>query len=952
MGQPSTPSAEITKLEYRNDTPYVPVPTPRLSWTTRTSIPDWRQAWAELDCDGDVRRFEGRDSVLVEWPFDPLAPREERGVRVRVGGEDGSVSEWSAPRSVIGGFLSDGEWDAEMVSLPHPEREAQPGLFRTEFEAGEVRRSTLYSTAQGVYQVFLNGQAVDEETLKPGWTSYQWRLIHETRDVTSLLRSGTNSIGIQLAGGWFCERYGFGEDALPFYGDQPSAALHLVIEYADGSSQTVRTDRTWRCSDTGPVIEASLYDGQHDDARKDPSGWAEPGFDDARWEQVAVSDSPTPLPRIAPPVRQIEEIAPVSTHIAPSGAVVLDFGQNISGRLRVRDDLPEGTTVTFRHAEVLDSSGELDRATMRAAKATDSLTSAGQPLTWEPLFTFRGFRYASVEGWVGDVPADAITAVALSSDLERTGWFESSDDLVNKLHESVVWSMRDNFVSLPSDCPQRAERLGWTGDIMWFSPTAATLFDVDGFLANWLRDVAAEQTDTGVGVPFVVPSPLPTVASSFSTPAAAWGDSATIVPWTLYQRYADTGLLEAQYESMTRWVDHVARLAGEDRLWTGGFQFGDWLDPFAPPEHPTEAKTDRELVATVYFFTSARLLSEMAAVLGHSDDHERYAKLAADIKAAFNAEYVTRNGRMTSDSQTAYSLAIVLGLAESDEITQRMGQRLAGLVREGGYHIGTGFAGTPYLTEALTVTGQRRAADRLLMQTESPSWLYPITMGATTTWEAWDSIRPDGTLNPSATSHNHYAFGSVVDWLYRSVAGLGPAEAGYRTITIAPCPLPSLDHARATHRTPYGLARVGWRRVGDEVHIEASIPPNTTARVELPDGRDSFEVGSGEHEWTVTDTHTTARVENLSLQTSLADIMEDPGAYAAVLAAFDRHVPRAGQALRTPFTHWRPGEPIEISIFTMPRRIRTQINEELAAYSPREASRRTTTTATTAASPT
>jgi len=934
MSTTSPLAVHISKVEYRSDTRYTAVAAPRLSWVTEASSPNWTQRWADIESNGSVRRIEGRDSVYVPWPFEPLTPRERVSVRVRVCGSDGEISEWSEPREIEAAFLGENEWVAELIGLPHPTRVGQPALLRGEFETtGEVLKATLYSMAQGMYQVHVNGAEVDDETLKPGWTSYQTRNIHETVDVTGLLVPGRNAIGIELTGGWFTERYGFGEDKLPFYGEQPAAALQLVLDYADGSTQTIRTDASWRALAEGPILSASIYDGQHDDLRRRDDGWVRPAFDDASWEPVATSEAPVPIPRIAPPVRQIAELSPITTTMTPSGATILDFGQNISGRLRIRAKLPAGAHVTIRHAEILDANGELDRTSMKEAATTDSFISHGELVVWEPRFTFRGFRYASIEGWEGDVPPEAVTAIAISSDLERTGWFKCSDELVNKLHDSTVWSMRDNFVSLPTDCPQRDERLGWTGDIMWFAPTGADLFDVDGFLANWMGDVAAEQTTDGSIIPFVVPSPLSGIAAAFSGPAAAWGDVATVVPWVLYQRYADIDILRAQYPSMTTWVDAIEAIAGEERLWKGGFQFGDWLDPFTPPEFPTEAKADADLVATAYFFQSASILSQMAGVLGRSDDAARYAALAEEIKEAFNAEYVTRNGRVTSEAQTAYALAIVFGLTEGAD-RERMGTHLANLVREGGYHIGTGFAGTPFLTEALTTTGHVRAADRMLMQTECPSWLYPITMGATTTWEAWDSLRPDGTVNPRGTSFNHYAFGSVVDWLYRTVAGLAPAAPGYREVRIAPVPLPSLDSASATHQTPYGRASVTWTRDGAEVTVRAIVPANTTACVALPDGSDEFVVGSGEHTWTVRSAQITPRVTELSLKSDLASIIEDPDAYAAVLAAFETHIPWAAPALRTHHTHWRKDEPLESSIFFVPSRVRRLIDDDLSQYSP------------------
>ena len=917
----------ITQVEYRTDSRFVPVPAPRLTWVTETDIPDWCQAWAEVESGGSVARIDGRDSVLVDWPFDRLDQGDARTVRVRVHGEDGSVSGWSEWREVEAGFLADGAWSARLVGLTAPDRTSQPALLRGEFDVtGPVRRATLYATAQGIYQVEINGSAVDEETLKPGWTSYQWRYVHETTDVTALLHTGRNAMGIQLAGGWYSESYGFGEDKKPFYGDQPAAAAQLVITYQNGDTAVVATGESWTASGDGPVVSASIYDGQHDDAQRSRPGWSTPGFDDSSWDPVRVHAVPTPAPRLAPPVRVVAELPVVEHWVAPSGVTVLDFGQNIAGRLRLRLDVPAGTTIVARHAEILDGE-ELDTHSLRGAAATDSFVSDGSPRTWEPQFTVHGFRYASIDGWSGGVPEGAVTAVAISSDLERTGWLETSHPLVDRLHESVVWSMRGNFVSLPTDCPQRDERLGWTGDIQVFAPTAATLFDVDGFLVNWLADLALEQKSLDGVVPYVVPniSSVPTFAT------AAWGDAATVVPWVLHHHYGDTRVLEDQYESMTTWVDLVDRLAGSGHLWKGGFQFGDWLDPTTPPEFPLDARADAELVATAYFAYSAQLLAANSAALGKADDAARYRDLAAAIKAAFHEEYVTGNGRVVSDAQTAYALAIVFGLAADDEEIRRLGANLGALVRRNGYHIGTGFAGTSFLAEALSRSGQLTVLDRLLTQTEQPSWLYPLTQGATTTWEAWDAIRPDGSPHPNHVSFNHYAFGAVAHWLHERLAGLGAAEPGYRTLRIAPTPLPSFDHARSRRRTPYGIALSGWRREGDLVRVSATVPPNTTAVVQLPDGSAEFTVGAGSHEWTARVPVPARRRPGLSLTTDGVDVIDDPAAYAAVLAAFDRHAPWAADALRS-HPRWHPGVPLIMDVFMLPAHVREAIDAELAAF--------------------
>ncbi|WP_295121732.1 alpha-L-rhamnosidase [uncultured Leifsonia sp.] len=924
------PIVSITSVEYRRDTAFVATPEPQLTWATETDAPGWRQAWAEVESGGDVVRTEGDESVRVPWPFPPLRPREQRVVRVRVGGTDGSVSAWSGERVIRAGFLAPHEWTASMIALSESTRPGQPALLRSEFTVEkEIASATLYSTAQGVYQVEINGAAVDADTLKPGWTSYQWRLIHETQDVTGLLRPGRNAVGIELAAGWFAQRYGFGDDATTFYGDQPGAALHLVVEYRDGEVAVFDTDDDWTGFGDGPVVEAGLYAGQHEDARRERAGWSSPGFDDEGWSAVATRSAPVPEPRIAPPVREIDELRPVSVTASPSGATILDFGANIVGRLRVRAHLPNGTKLVFRHAEIL-SGGELDTRSMRGAAATDSFVSAGEPVVWEPRFTFRGFRYASVEGWPGELPSEAISAVVISSDLERIGWLETSDPLVNRLHDAIVRSTRGNFVSLPTDCPQRDERLGWTGDIEVFAPTAAALFDVDGFLASWLRDVAHEQAALAGIVPFIVPN----VMGLFTAPTAGWGDASVGVPWTLYQRFGDRTVLERQYPSLKAWVELVAERAGEGRLWKGGFQFGDWLDPTAPKDDPTAAKADKELVATAYFYRSAGIAARTAALLGEREDAEYYERLAEEIKHAFGREYVTANGRLSSDAQAAYALAIAFGLAESPEVEHLMGVHLARLVRRNGYRIGTGFLGTPVVVEALCRTGQLEAADRLLTQTECPSWLYPIAVGATTTWEAWDALLPDGSPSPASTSFNHYAFGAIGDWLYGSLAGLSAAEPGYRTLRVAPVPLPGFTHASAVRTTPYGRASVEWERDGDEIRVRALVPPNTSATVLLPDGRDPFDVPAGHHEWTVVDgAQRRPSIDHLSMESDLADIVDDPAAYRAVLSALDTHAPHAAEALRTR-TRWEEGVALGVELFILPRRTQAAIDEELRLFVP------------------
>jgi alpha-L-rhamnosidase len=547
-----------------------------------------------------------------------------------------------------------------------------------------------------------------------------------------------------------------------------------------------------------------------------------------------------------PPVRRTELLAPVAVRTSPAGRTILDFGQNLTGRLRIRVSGPAGTTVVLRHAEVLQD-GELYVRPLREAAAVDEYTlrggASGEVEEWEPRFTVHGFRFAEVTGWPGVPAAGDVRAVVCHTDMVRTGWFDCSDPMLRRLHDNVVWSMRGNFLDVPTDCPQRDERLGWTGDLAVFAPTATFLYDCAGLLTSWLADLAAEQRELGT-VPFYVPW---VELLGPALPTAVWGDVAVVGPAVLHERYADAGVLRAQYPSMTAWVDQVAALLGERRLWDTGFQFGDWLDPAAPPEQPAAARTDPHLVATAAHAISARLLAGIAALLGEEADHRRYTAHAAAVAEAFNEEYVTPSGRLASDAQTAYALALTGGLLDKAEQRDRAGRRLVELVEAEGHHVGTGFVGTPLICAALTAAGAHDTAYHLLLQRECPSWLFPITMGATTMWERWDSMLPDGTVNPGEmTSFNHYALGAVADWLHRTVAGLAPAGPGCRTVAVRPRPGGGLTHASATHDSPYGRISVAWRRDGDRLDVAVTVPPGVTALVDLP-GAAPVEVGSGSH---------------------------------------------------------------------------------------------------------
>ncbi|MDE3722922.1 glycoside hydrolase family 78 protein [Nocardiopsis sp. N85] len=856
---PSSPAPlpEAPTAEHHRETLGIGESAPRLSWRMRHAPPGWRMRAYEIEVvdDSGATHRSGRvvsdESVLVPWPAPALRSGERRSVRVRVWGSGSDVpSPWSPALEVEAGLLEPGDWWAGMVGPSDRVMERErPVLMRGSLTLPAAPRSArLYVTAHGVFEAEINGETVGDEVLAPGWTAYPSRLRYRTHDVTRLLRRGENVLGAHLADGWYRGRLGFHGGRRDIYGDRTGLLAQLEVECEDGSIVRAGTGTDWRCAPS-PVLTSSLYDGERHDARLEPRGWSEPGFDDTGWAPVVpVRRAPATLVApTSPPVRRTARLEPVEISTTPSGSLLVDFGQNLVGRLRLRLTARAGAEVTVRHAEVLED-GALCVRPLRHAAATDSYIAAGGGTEeWEPRFTYHGFRYAEVTGWPGTPAPGDIVARVLHTDMRPTGEFTCSDPLVERLHENVRWSMRGNFVDVPTDCPQRDERLGWTGDIQVFAPTAAFLYDCAGMVRSWLADLAVEQYPDGT-VPFVVPTiHAPTWTPAW--PAAVWGDAAVLTPWRLYERFGDTGVLRDQYASAKAWTDLVAGRLETDGTWRRDRQLGDWLDPSAPPEDPFRAETDPSLVATAYAAESSRVMAEIAGLLGEHEDRVRYRALTGHIRAGFWKAYSAgEGGRLIVDTQTAYALALCFGLIP-EEHRASAGDRLADLVAEAGHRIATGFAGTPLVCDALSRYGHVDTAYRLLTQRESPSWLYPVLMGATTVWERWDGMLPDGRVNPGEmTSFNHYALGAVADWLHRTVAGLAPDAPGYRRLRLAPRPGGGLEWAGAVHETPYGTASVHWRRVGDRLRVSACVPPGTTAVVDLP-GRETFTAESGEHVW-------------------------------------------------------------------------------------------------------
>ncbi len=758
-------------------------------------------------------------------------------------------------------------------------------MLRRSFGAnGEIASARIYATSLGLYELHLNGQRVGDALLTPGWTTYRHRIQYQTYDVTDLLRNGENALGALLGDGWYRGHLGF-QRQRNMYGDRLALLLQLQIRYADGRTEFVTSDGNWKASNRGPIRMNDLYWGEEYDARLEKEGWDQAGFNDADWQAVRKLDHAKSIvvAQVAPNVVRHEEIRPQRIFQSPNGQTILDFGQNMVGWVRLKVSGPAGATVTLTHAEVLDQAGNLYTENLRFAKqiAQYTLKGAGNGTAeeiYEPRFSFMGFQFVAVDGFPGQPTLDNFTGIVVHSDISPIGSFECSNPMVNQLQHNIVWGQKGNFVDVPTDCPQRDERLGWTGDAQAFIGTAAFNMDVAAFFTKWLADLRADQQANKGSVSFVVPDVITRRDGGFSpfsgNGAAAWSDASTIIPWTLYQSYGDTRLLEESYGSMTDWVEWMRQHADDDLIWRKGFQFGDWLDyrgSFALKPSPV---TNDDLVATAFFAYSSELTAKVATVLGKADDAAKYSALSSQIKESFCREFITAGGRVAPNSQTAYVLALHFDLLP-EALRAQAAARLAQIVKDNNYHLTTGFVGTPFLCHVLSRFGQTAVAYELLNQESFPSWLYPVKKGATTIWERWDGIKPDGSFQDSGmNSFNHYAYGAIGEWLYRTSAGImpDPAQAGYKHVIIAPQPGGGLTHVRATLNSPYGLIESAWQLSDADFRLKVTVPTNSHATVSLPasslnqvtldgkplangklvDGNAVVEIGSGSYEFVTT----------------------------------------------------------------------------------------------------
>ncbi|CAG8247693.1 unnamed protein product [Penicillium olsonii] len=643
-------------------------------------------------------------------------------------------------------------------------------------------------------------------------------------------------IAVEVGEGWYATKLGFFGGKRCIWGKDLAVLAQLEFVSSQGVEFKVLSDDSWKCSSSA-IIRSEIYDGELYDAREEPvGGHGSKAFNEGLWLGTRTLEMPAARLVIpdAPPVQVTQTVGPVEIFTTPSGKTIIDFGQNLVGKLCIHHlKKQSGTKLTFIHAEVMEH-GELGVRPLRDAKCTDEIITSDQDLReWSPRYTFHGFRYV---------------ALVMHTDMDRTGYFSCSHPMVNKLHENAVWSMRGNFLSIPTDCPQRDERLGWTGDIQIFCPSANFIYNTAGMLGDWLQDVALEQRSNAHSIPpLVVPNAIEDLWSSI--PHAVWDDVTVLTPWALFQSFGDVEILRRQYESMVSWVDKgIPR--GSDGLWDIEYwQLGDWLDPTAPPSQPGNSRTNATLVADAYLVRVTMVVAETSELLHETSNATRYRADYLRLKSVFGNKYVAPSGLIVGDTQTALSLALVFSLLDSEDQYITAGKRLANLVRLAGFRVSTGFVGTPIITEALTRAGYPQLAYRMLQEKGCPSWIYPITMGATSIWERWDSMKPDGSINGGEmTSFNHYALGSIVNWLHTTVAGISPLSPGWSQIKVQPVPGGTITFAKATYEAPGGKVECAWEvRNNEEFVLDLVVPPNSRALVFLPVDEEKFWVGSGRH---------------------------------------------------------------------------------------------------------
>ncbi|MBK1876445.1 alpha-L-rhamnosidase [Pelagicoccus mobilis] len=834
----STPDRVVgLRCEGAENPNLVETPCPRFSWKIESGRRGAKQSAYRLR----LKSFPGAEEVL--WDSGVLESAESQWViasglrlaartsyvwQVRVWDERGRASRWSEFSSLQTGLMG-GEWPADWISDGRVVEvgEAPPArYFRTDFSIPQkCIRAVLYFSAFGIVKPWINGECISEDCFAPGWPDYRKRVFYVSYDVTDALQEGVNTLGLMLGDGWYSGTLFLDHQ----YGSTPKLSAWIELSFEDGSIQRVATGENWKWK-TGPIVEHGIYFGETHDARLEDLNWSRPRALDDAWKAVKVEETPDVSidARLSEPVRRIEELKPMGCARNASGAFIYDLGQNMVGWVRLRVEAEAGDDITLRFAEMLEKDGSIHTANLRTAKATARYIAKGgsEVEIWEPCFTYFGFRYVELTG-VKEPFADAITGVVVHTDLKRMGRFECSNPLLNQLYSNTLWGQKGNFLELPTDCPQRDERLGWTGDAQVFCNTALYNMDASNFYRQWLAAVR-DSFEPGPEGGFGSVAPY----TGFARGSAGWADGGAVVPWTAWLHSGDRAILEENFPVVCEWVD-LMRESAPDGIRISKEGWGDWLAPWYPQ---LEAPTPYRMIATAYYAYSTQIAIWMAEELGEFERAAEYSVLLAEVKTAFQREYISADGKIESDEQTAYLLALGFDLVQ-EEKRAAMVEHLVRAIEIKDDHLATGFIGTPLINPVLSSVGHTDLAYKVVLQETYPGWLYSVKNGATTIWERWDSWTPEEGFHPKGmNSFNHYAYGAVVEWFYQTVAGirLDPKYPGWKRFFIAPELGGGLSYASASLETPYGKIVSSWKQSGDRFEIEVEIPANTTCSITLP----------------------------------------------------------------------------------------------------------------------
>lgn len=881
-------------IEYKHEPLGLDEVQPRFGWKLESDGQDVAQTARQITLKTgeqpvwDSGRVETDQSILTEYLGPTLRPRTAYQWTLTVWDNRGESA--TATAGFETGLLRGTALEGKAAWITHdlPAEETACPVYRKSFSvSGPVASARLYATALGVYEAELNGTPVSDSYFAPGWTNYHKRLQYQTYPLT--LRQGENTLTITVGNGWYKGALGF--TPVPNnYGDRTALLAAVCITYADGREEWLGTGTDWQVT-TGPIRFSEIYDGETQDFTLPPQMPRPAVAFDYGFDTLVGQENE--------PVRCLQRLDPVKEFTTPAGEHVFDFGQNLTGWVETELDAAPGQTLVLHHAESLDEKGNFYTGNLSFAKATDTWTLAGGPAVVRPHFTWHGFRYLWVEGLQEGQKA-RFTACHLSTDLEQTGSFHCSDKRVDRLQQNIQWSQRDNFLDIPTDCPQRSERLGWTGDVTAFCATAAFNENIMPFMTKWLRDLSSEQTPE-IGMPQVVPN----ILGSGQGGAAFWGDVATVLPWTLYRVYGDKRLLAAQYPSMVQWVQFIEAHCGENGLWQTGFQYGDWLGLDSEQNGLSDERkgaTDDYFAANVCFAWSLQILADTARVLGKLEEERRWTMRREALIRAFREEYVTPAGRLVSETQTALVLALHFGMVP-EEHRDRLVQLLLQNIDAHKTHLTTGFIGTPFACLTLSDCGCHDVAGKLLLQEDSPSWLYEVKMGATTIWERWNSVLPDGSFNPAnMNSLNHYSYGSIGNWLYTRLCGLEAVEPGYKTFRVAPRFIKGITWASLEYESVYGKIAVAWRCEEGKITVDLTVPVNTTATLLLPEQTEPRTLGSGCYHYEYP-TQTRLEQDRYSLETPLHIVLAHP----AARAVFEQYAP---EMLTNPMIQYVANEPL------------------------------------------